>query len=67
MNDTEESADRIPDLPIEPCANETATDCEDYAAAISEGWPVSPDPHYPKIKSSAARMIGRTITSNDPP
>jgi len=55
MNDNKitnkKSADRIPDLPIKQWRRETGpTDSEDYTAAISEGWPVSPHPHDPKSR-----------------
>lgn len=34
----------------------TPTDSEDFAAAVSEGWPVSSDPHDPKSRGSVGSL-----------
>jgi hypothetical protein len=53
MNDTATSAeDRAADLLIGRWRPKAAPESEDYASAVSEGWPVSPDPRHPEPKEA---------------
>jgi hypothetical protein len=49
MKDTAKSAaDRPPDPPSGRWSPKAAPESEDYASAVSEGWPVAPDPRRPE-------------------
>jgi hypothetical protein len=48
MNDSEKLTNRAADVPIElPRRKAAPAESEEYADAVSEGWPVSPHPRNP--------------------
>jgi hypothetical protein len=48
MNDNEKLTSRTAELPVEsPRRKAAPTESEEYADAVSEGWPISPHPRNP--------------------